>query len=612
VATTPDDLNFDPDAVKAKYAAEREKRMTAGRGVVHDLTLESDDPLKGYLADPFTPFVERNPIRDDCDVAIIGAGIGGTVTGAKLREAGVDDIRLIDKAGGIGGTWYWNRYPGVMCDVESYIYMPMLEEMGYVPTTRYAFGEEIRLHLDSIGEKYGLKDDALFHTGVVKSEWDEGEARWVLHTDRGDEIHARWLVIAPGILNLVKIPVIPGMEDFEGKAFHSGRWDWEYTGGRPDANKGNMTNLADKVVAVVGTGASAVQILPPLAESAKHVYVFQRTPSAIGVRDNRPTPEEFARSLEPGWQRARMENFTSVMLGMPVEHDLTDDGWTAHMAKVSNPAIEPEMSMEDIALAAEAFDFEVMELHRRRIEELVADPDVAESLKPYYRYLCKRPLFHDEYFDAFNRDNVTLVDCPGGVTQVTKHGVVANDQEYEVDCIVYATGFEAEVTPFPRRAGHPIIGRGGVPLAEKWKDGPRTYLGIFTRGYPNLFMMPAPGQQSTISVNFTHILSEGAEFIAGAIALLEERGVKIADATEDAEADWVQKIIDGYADRSAFMAACTPSRLNFEGDPSVANPLQGTYGGGYGDVLGWRDLLREWRARDDFAGLELDEPYGES
>ena len=301
---------------------------------------------------------------------------------------------------------------------------------------------------------------------------------------------------------------------------------------------------------MVGTGASAVQILPPLAESAKHVYVFQRTPSAIGVRDNAPTAEEFACSLEPGWQRARMENFTAVMMGMPVERDLVDDGWTAYMAKVSNPAIEPEMSMEDIVLAAEEFDFEVMELHRRRIEELVADPQVAEALKPYYRYLCKRPLFHDEYFDAFNRDNVTLVDCPGGVTQVTEHGVVANDQEYEVDCIVYATGFEAEVTPFPRRAGHPIIGRGGVPLAEKWKDGPRTYLGIFSRGYPNLFMMPAPGQQSTISVNFTHILSEGAEFIAGAIALLEERGVKIADATEDAEADWVQKIIDGYADRA--------------------------------------------------------------
>jgi cyclohexanone monooxygenase/pentalenolactone D synthase len=609
---TPTHDQFDPDAVHAKYAEERAKRLTEGRGVVHDLSLDSDDPMKAYLADPFMPVVEREAIKDDCEVAIIGAGIGGVVTGAKLREAGVDDVRLIDKAGGIGGTWYWNRYPGVMCDVESYIYMPMLEEMGYIPTTRYAFGEEIRLHLDSIGEKYGLKDDALFHTSVVKSEWNEDEARWILHTDRGDEIHARWLVIAPGILNLVKLPVIPGMEDFEGKAFHSGRWDWNYTGGHPDGNHGNMTNLADKVVAVVGTGASAVQILPPLAESAKHVYVFQRTPSAIGVRDNRPTPDDFGRDLQPGWQRARMENFTAWLTGVPVDDDLVDDGWTAHMAKIANPTIEPGMSMDEIALAAETFDYEVMELHRHRIEELVSDPAVAESLKPYYRYLCKRPLFHDEYYDAFNRDNVTLVDCPGGVTQVTKHGVIANGQEYDVDCIVYATGFEAEVTPFPRRAGHPIIGRGGVAIADRWKDGPRTYLGVFTRGFPNLFLMPAPGMQSTISVNFTHILSEGAEFIAGAIALLEAEGVRVADVRDDAEADWVQQILDSYADRSEFMAACTPSRLNFEGDPSAANPLSGTYGGGYGNVFGWRDLLREWRERGDFAGLELDEPYVES
>ena len=209
--TPTPDTHFDPDAVHAKYAEERAKRLTESRGVIHDLTLESDDPLKKYLEDPFTSFVERDPITDDCQVAIIGAGIGGVVTGAKLREAGVDDVRLIDKAGGIGGTWYWNRYPGVMCDVESYIYMPMLEEMGYVPTTRYAFGEEIRLHLDAIGERYGLKEQALFHTGAVKSEWNEDEARWIVHTDRGDEIRARWLVIAPGILNLVKIPVIPGM-----------------------------------------------------------------------------------------------------------------------------------------------------------------------------------------------------------------------------------------------------------------------------------------------------------------------------------------------------------------------------------------------------------------
>jgi len=494
-----------------------------------------------------------------------------------------------------------------MCDVESYIYMPMLEEMGYVPTTKYAFGEEIRLHLDSIGEKYGLKDGALFHTGVVKSEWDEGEGRWILHTDRGDEIHARWLVISPGILNLVKIPVIPGMEDFEGKAFHSGRWDWEYTGGRPGGNTGNMTNLADKVVAVVGTGASAVQIVPPLAESAKHVYVFQRTPSAIGVRDNRATPEDFVRELRPGWQRERMENFTAVMMNMPVERNLVDDAWI-YMAQVSNPKMDPEMSAEDIARAAEAFDYEVMELHRHRIDELVKDPAIAESLKPYYRYLCKRPCFHDEYLPTFNRDNITLVDSPAGIDRITERGVVVDGEEIALDLIVYATGFEAELTPFPRRATHPIIGRGGVTIAEKFADGPITLFGLMTSGFPNMFLMPSPGVQSVVTVNYTHLAVEGAEHIAGTIALLEQGGIRVADVLPEAEAEWTTAIVSGYQDSSAFMAVCTPSRLNFEGDVSRANPRAGSYGGGgFGNFFAYQKLLRDWRAAGDFEGLQIEE-----
>ena len=185
-----------------------------------------------------------------------------------------------------------------MCDVESYIYMPMLEELNYVPTTRYAFGEEIRQHLDNIATKYGLVDDALFHTGVDTSEWDEGTSRWVISTDRGDEIRARYLIMAVGILNLMKLPVIPGMETFEGAAFHTARWDYEYTGGSQEDP--HMTKLADKVVGVVGVGASGIQAVPPLAESAKHVYVFQRTPSAIGVRGNRPTDDEFGEQLHAG------------------------------------------------------------------------------------------------------------------------------------------------------------------------------------------------------------------------------------------------------------------------------------------------------------------------
>jgi cation diffusion facilitator CzcD-associated flavoprotein CzcO len=284
-----------------------------------------------------------------------------------------------------------------------------------------------------------------------------------------------------------------------------------------------MTKLVDKVVGVIGTGASAVQAIPPLAESAKHVYAFQRTPSAIGVRGNRPTEEGFAENLQPGWQRERMENFTAVMIGRPVEHDITDDGWTHHMAKVANPTVDPDMSVDDIALMVEAFDYSVMEQHRSRVEEFVTDERVAESLKPYYRYLCKRPLFHDEYFPAFNRDNVTLVDSPAGIDRITERGVVVDGEEIALDCIIYATGFEAESTPFPRRATHPIVGREGLTIAEKFADGPITLFGLMTSGFPNVFLMPSQGFQSVVTVNYTHLAVEGAEHIAATIAMLEQR-----------------------------------------------------------------------------------------
>ena len=595
-------IPFDPEAVNRKYEVERSKRMIEGRAATRDLS--KDEHFSSYRDDPFTPYVERDPIDDEIDVAIIGAGLAGVLAGADLRSAGIGRIRLIDGAGGVGGTWYWNRYPGLMCDVESYVYMPKLEEMGYIPRTRYAFGDEIRRHLDAIAQRYDLVDDALFHTTVRQSKWDEESARWILTTDRGDVIRAHYLVVAPGILHLMKLPAIAGMEDFRGRSFHSARWDYEYTGGAPDDP--HLDKLADKVVGIIGTGGSAIQAVPPLAESAKHLYVFQRTPSAIGVRGNQPTPPDFAAGLEPGWQRRRMENFSAVMLDLPVERDLIDDGWTHHMAKVMNPEIPEGTSAADVARMAEQIDYSVMEEHRARVNEIVHDPRVAESLKPYYRYLCKRPLFHDEYLATFNRDNVTLVDSPAGIERITERGVVVDGEEIALDCIVYATGFEAEITPFPRRATHPIIGRGGVTIAEKFADGPITLFGLMTSGFPNMFLMPAPGLQSVVTVNYTHLAVEGAEHIAGTIALLEQHGIRVADVLPEAEAEWTAEIVSSFHDTSAFMAACTPSRLNFEGDVSQANPRTGTYGGGFGDFFAYQKLLREWRARGDFAGLRIE------
>ena len=601
-------LHFDPDAVHAKYLEERDKRLIPGRAAIRDLT--GENLFTKYREDPFTPFEHREPLFEETDVAVVGAGIGGIVTGANLRKVGMERVTIIDQAGGFGGTWYWNRYPGVMCDVESYIYMPMLEDLDYIPTKKYAFGDEIRENLEAIAKKYDLVNDALFHTGVQRTEWDEESARWILHTDRGDEIRARYVVMAVGILNLVKLPDIPGMELFTGKSFHTGRWDYEYTGG--DMH-GRMDKLADKVVGVIGTGASAIQCVGPLGQSAKKLYVFQRTPSAVGLRNNRPTSAEVASGFQsrPGWQRERMYNFHSVLNGEDVV-DLVGDGWTHYEAKVWNPRREPGMTSEDFILNAEEEDFAIMEEHRRRIDETVSDPRTAEILKPYYRYLCKRPCFHDEYLPAFNLPNVTLIDCPAGIEAVTERGLVCNGEEFELDCLIYATGFEAEVTPFPRRAGHEIIGRGGIRLAEKWAAGPATLHGMMTRGFPNFFMVPAPGQQGVISVNFTLVNCEGAEHIAATIKLLDEQGIQVADVSEEAEREYVDGILATYQDVSLVMEACTPSRLNNEGNPKAMNPRAGNWGGGRGDLFGWIKMLKEWREAGDFAGLETDQPVAAS
>ena len=289
---------YDPEAVRAKYLAERDKRLVPGRADIRDLC--TDEYFARYRDDPFTPVTERDPVVDEVDVVIVGGGIAGVLAGARLRQAGVERIRIIDQAGGIGGTWYWNRYPGVMCDVESYMYIPMLEELGYIPTRRYAFGQEIRGHLEAIADRFELKDGALFHTGVTGAEWYEDAGRWLVRTDRGDEVSCRWYVLAVGILNLMKLPTIPGMEDFAGRSFHTARWDYEYTGGSSDTP---LTNLSDKAVALIGVGASGIQCVPPLAQSAERLYVFQRTPSAIGERGNRPTDPAFAAGLGPNWQR---------------------------------------------------------------------------------------------------------------------------------------------------------------------------------------------------------------------------------------------------------------------------------------------------------------------
>ena len=593
----------DPEALEAKYAAEQARRMVRGRADIHDLA--GDERFSRYRADPWTAFQDREPVTREVDVAIVGAGMGGLVVAARLREQGTPQIAMIDEAGGFGGTWYWNRYPGVMCDIESTIYLPMLEEMDYVPKHRYAFGEEIRTYFDSIAEKYDLRSGALFHTRVERTEWSEDDARWRLTTDRGDTIRARFVILAVGFLNRMKLPALPGMENFRGPSFHTARWDYEVTGGSP-ADSSHLERLEGKRVGIIGTGASAVQCVPPLARSCEELFVFQRTPSAIGVRDNRPTDAAIAQSRHPGWQAERMDNFASVMLARPTSEDVIDDGWTRNYAPLLTPRVDLSLPLEEIARQIDAVDHGVMDAHRTRVDEIVRDPAKAEILKPYYRYLCKRPLFHDEYLPAIDRPNVTLVDCPAGVERITQTGLVVDGETYDVDVLIYATGFEGESTPIDRKLGHPVVGRRDTELGEKWRDGVRSLHGVVSRGFPNLFLMPAPYQQAVVTVTHTHITVEGAAHIAETIGALDTRSIRAFEVSESAENAWVEQIVAAHVDGTPFLASCTPSRFNFEGDPAQSNPMNGSFGGSAGDLFGYRDLLADWREKGDFEGFELE------
>jgi cyclohexanone monooxygenase len=593
-------LGFDPDQVRSKYQAERDKRL---REDGNQQYVEMRDEFSHYTEDPYVERLEREPIEEDIEVLVIGGGFGGLLAGARFHEAGIKGVRIIEAGGDFGGTWYWNRYPGAQCDIEAYCYLPLLEELGYMPKEKYSYAPEIHLHSQHIAEFFGLYDGAIFQTRVTELRWDDDSDRWLVSTDRDDVIRARYVVMATGPLNRPKLPAIPGLESFAGHTFHTSRWDYDYTGGD---HQGGLTGLNDKRVAVIGTGATTIQSVPYVGQHAQELYVFQRTPSSVDLRGNKPTDEEWFSSLEPGWQKARRQNFDAMITGQPVTEDLVNDGWTEIFrlfASMTPGPGEPSVSMEETMELVELADMQKMNGIRERVAASVQDGSTAEVLKPWYRQFCKRPTFNDEYLPTFNRPNVTLVDTSEsqGVERITPTAVVANGVEYEVDCIIYATGFEVG-TAYTRRAGYEIIGQDGRTLTDYWSEGLKTLHGFAVNGFPNCFQVGLG--QNGFSANLTAVLDEQAQHVAYLIAEINSRGARYAQPTVEAEASWVQTIRDLSAVNIAFFDSCTPGYYNNEG--KIASDGGGIQGESYAPgANAFNAVLETWREAGDLDGLEL-------
>ncbi len=590
---------IDKQALLAKYIAERDKRLRAD-GNAQYVELKGGK-FAHYLDDPYTPFVERAPVTDHVTFAFVGGGFAGLVTGARLVEAGVTDVRIIEKGGGFGGTWYWNRYPGAQCDTASMIYMPMLEETGHMPSEKYAHAPEILEQCERIGKQYGLYEKALFHTEVEDLAWDEANSRWVITTNRGDRFTASFIGLGTGPLHVPKLPGIPGIDDFKGHSFHTSRWDYDYTGGDPKGAP--LSKLADKRVAIIGTGATSVQAVPHLAPACKALYVVQRTPSSVDVRANAPIdPDWFASIATPGWQQRWLENFTANQAGGNAEEDLVMDGWTdlsrRIRAKIMQLPPEDRVPMKMLA-AYEDSDFEKMEEIRTRAETIVRDRETAEKLKAWYRQLCKRPCFHDAYLQAFNETAAHLIDTDGqGVERITEKGFVVAGVEYEVDCIIYASGFEVG-TEYKRRAGFDLTGRHGLKLSQAWADGMKTKHGLHVHDFPNAFFVQ-PTQGANLISNVPHNLTDSGRTIAAIIKHTLDGGYSEVEVTQEAQDAWVELLLTGMG-RMMGAPDCTPGYYNNEGqDPGPAARYNVGYPAG---ATAYFKYIDAWRKSGEFEGL---------
>ncbi|TLD18573.1 hypothetical protein PspLS_10156 [Pyricularia sp. CBS 133598] len=624
------------DEIKQKYEAERTKRLRSDFQKQYVNTVSSDYPSQ-LSADPWIDYdalaAQEPPIVDGGEVKFLisGGGALGLTCGYYLTQGGVSpfDICIAEIGGGYGGTWYWNRYPGIMCDVEGYCYMPLLEEFGYKPKHRYSYGQEIRGQIERIAKRTGLDERGLFGTRVVKQTWDEKSGRWIVdlvrnlgpHGQHNWTVKAQYVLVANGSFPSAKIPNLPGLGDLIGgdvKVIHTSRWDWKYTGGTQDVP--DMVNLKGKKVAVVGTGATAIQVVPEVAKWASQLYVVQRTPSYCGPRNQVETDAEAWRKVayKKGWQRERQRNLNQLMVDEEPDlgEDLIKDGWTATPAaggflgsRKKGIIATPEQVKQHIDEMIQ-LDIERTTYVRNHIKTVVKNPETADKLSPWYYSWCKRPSFHDHYLQTFNQDNVTLVDTDGkGITGYTSKGLIANGENIDVDVLILATGFQLFGTnaKISDSTGSTIIGVNGLHMDEAWraKNFLTPYMGLSMREFPNLFALFFTG--SGTSYNLTSPQGYLARLIAHVVSNIERQtGDKsnrvVLRPTIAAQEEYSAELRKNVAWKSV-MKICTPTYFTGEGqmliepeteEEKIAKANHGSWNRGMTD---WSEYVERWMAQ---------------
>jgi cation diffusion facilitator CzcD-associated flavoprotein CzcO len=621
-----------PEQIKKRYNEERAKRLRDdGNDQFIDVSLS--EGLQTFVEDPWADSSQVKEITTSfptnrCELLILGAGWGGLLYAIRMVEAGVrpEDIRIIDPAAGFGGTWYWNRYPGLSCDIESYSYLPLLEETGYIPKHRYSSGEEIRNYANLAAEKWGVTQSAVWQTKADKLSWDEDAREWEveIRQQRKDvesqtlTIRAQFVAAVNGALHWPKLPGIPGILDYKGEIFHSSRWNYALTGGSPADP--SLTKLKGKTVAIIGTGSTAVQTIPHLAKWAKHLYVVQRTPASVDRRDQRETDTRWFRqevATSPGWQRERLRNFHQhFTTGKQPDVNLVGDAWTSAvgMCAVAGNSAGPK-SMEELPAYMEklhALDLPRQERIRQRVEATVEDPVLAQKLQAWHPTWCKRPAFHDEYLPTFNRENVTLLDTNGkGADCFTVDSIVVDKQAYPVDMVICATGFRLPFTVSPaQNANATVIGRKGISMSEEWGEhGPSTQHGLLDLNFPNLFISGL--WQGSNSPNYLFnvdvIAKQAAYILKEAKSRACGKPVSVTPTVEAAQ-NWGMQVLMHSAPMAAA-AGCTPGYFNAEGSIDRA-PIEkqmlmarsGLWGSGIEDFV---QVVEAWREEGGMQGIEV-------